>query len=492
VRARLAALTACAALLGLALVLLRGEPRVWGDSGVFLTVAARLLEGDRLYAEVADNKDPLFYYSYAAALWVGGWKAPFALDGLWLAVGGIGIALLLRELRAGTAVVATGLLVYPLALTAAWYEPGASMLAGLALAPFPAWLWARERFIASGAVLGALVLFKANLGLVAGAPLLVLLALGSSARPRYRRVADAALGLALALGAAAAILAARGELRAYVEMLEYNTYYSDAGLRSQGGSGSFRNHLELAREVFRSSGRWQWPAVVTGAAALLATAAVFWRRGGAAFRALSGVAIAALLAAVVTLGMTALFREHLQMLAFPFALGAATFVAAASTFGRRAGPVAAAALVAFAAWSSLKHEDLGNPTLDQWTASQLSVPGEALERTRAGSFADGERVPYAVFGRNTEDGHAAFVGGELELACRWFHQYPFYRDEELSETLDCARTEEPMLVLVTQSFYDAMPNEPRWETFVADTRQLLAARYELVTELGMSQVWKRR
>ena len=57
--------------LGLVLVLLRGDPYVASDQGVFLSVAGRMLDGDRLYSDVLDNKDPLFYYTYAGALWVG-------------------------------------------------------------------------------------------------------------------------------------------------------------------------------------------------------------------------------------------------------------------------------------------------------------------------------------------------------------------------------------------------------------------------------------
>ena len=62
--------------LGLALVLLRGDPFVASDQGVFLSVAGRMLDGDRLYADVFDNKDPLFFYTYAGAFWIGGWRGP--------------------------------------------------------------------------------------------------------------------------------------------------------------------------------------------------------------------------------------------------------------------------------------------------------------------------------------------------------------------------------------------------------------------------------
>ena len=70
--------------------LLRGrDPVVASDQGVFLSVAARMLDGDQLYAEVFDNKDPLFFYTYAGALWVGGWRGPFLLDAVWLGLAGV-------------------------------------------------------------------------------------------------------------------------------------------------------------------------------------------------------------------------------------------------------------------------------------------------------------------------------------------------------------------------------------------------------------------
>ena len=71
-----------------------GSRRWNGDQGVFLSIAARLLDGDRLYAEVIDNKDPLFFYAHAGAFWVGGWRGPPALDALWLGVAALSFALL--------------------------------------------------------------------------------------------------------------------------------------------------------------------------------------------------------------------------------------------------------------------------------------------------------------------------------------------------------------------------------------------------------------
>ena len=127
-RSWIAALAA-AGLFGGALVLVVGQPAIGSDQGVFLSVAARLLDGDALYAEVVDNKDPLFFVSYAGALWVGGWRGPSLLDGLWFGLAAIGFAAMLRALGAPRAAVVAGFFVYPLALAGGWYFTGLSMSA---------------------------------------------------------------------------------------------------------------------------------------------------------------------------------------------------------------------------------------------------------------------------------------------------------------------------------------------------------------------------
>lgn len=481
---------AVAASLAVAVLLaaLRVEPQVWGDPGVWLSVAARLLDGDRLYVDVFDNKDPFFFYSYAVALWAGGVRGPFVLEVLWLGVGAVGMVLALRALRVGTAAMLAGALVYPFALTAAWYVPGATMVPALALAPIALWLAVRGSAFAAGVVLVVSMLFKFNLGLVVAAPLLTLLALGPDGATRRRRAAQAAGGAAVALALAAILLASRGELRAYVETLSYNVHYSSAGVHD----GGVRAHLAVVRELFAAAGKWQLPAAVLATASLLAVTVAGSLRLGRTFRKVSLACVGTLAAALVTLALTAIFTVHLQLLAYPAALAAATFVLAGRQLWRPLGVVAAACCVGFAAWSSLKHEDLSRLTLRTWTTAPVSTPGLALESTRQRLFPDARHVSYAVFGRNTEDGHAAFLDDSMDLSCRYFHQYPFYRQAQLDETLDCARRTRPRLILVTTSLYDPMPGEPRWERFVAGVRALLADRYRLVTEQGMSQVWARR
>jgi hypothetical protein len=470
------------------LAAIRVKPQVWGDPGVWLSVGARLLDGDRLYADVFDNKDPLFFYDYAAALWVGGVRGPFLVEILWLGLGTGAMALALRTLCVGTLAMLAGALVYPFALTAAWYVPGATMVPALALAPVALWLWVRGSTFWAGVVVVVSMLLKLNLALVVAAPLVALLALGGGSIPRRRRALEAMGGATLALLVAAFVLGVRGELRPYLDTILYNVHYSNAGVHE----GGIRAHLAIIREFFAASGKWQLPAAELTATILLVTVVIGWLRLGWVFKRLSAVAVAALAASFLTLALTAVFVEHLQLLSYPAALGAATLVVALRSLGKPAGAVTAVVVVLFAGWSSLKHEDLSRLTLRTWTTEPLSTPGLTLEAARARFVGKAGRVTYAVFGRNTEDGHAAFVDETIDLRCRYFHQYPFYRASQLQETIDCARREKPMLLLVTTSLYDPMPGRPAWEAFVASTRALLDSRYELVAQQGMSQVWRQR
>ena len=482
-----------ALLFGLVLVLLRGDPFVASDQGVFLSVAARLLDGDRLYSEVFDNKDPLFFYTYAGALFVGGWRGPFLLDAIWLAVAGISAALLARELRAPRSVVVASLLVYPLALTADWYLIGLSMLGGLAVAPLAPWLWLRGRFAGAGAVVGIVMLLKLNLAPFAAVPLAALLMLGAPEHKRARALLRAALGLAGTLLATAAVLGARGELRSYLEAIVYNVHYSNARTPSDDAIGRVRDHLRIVWDFFYLAGRWQVPLVTLILAAFVVAMCLAWMRGSRSERLLAGIATAAVLASLLVLATTAYGYEHLQLLALPATLVAAALIwRADASLGRAAGTIAATVVVLFAAWSSAK--PVGATDVSAlWTGRAISPGAIALERARARVAADARRVSYMVLGSNSEGGHAAFIEPEFDLRCRYFHLYYFSVHEQFDETLACAERESPTFVLVTLGFFEPAGNVPTWNAFVRRSRRFLESRYELVEEEYPGvQVWKRR
>ena len=190
------------------------------------------------YTQTIENKDPLFFYSYAAALWIGGWRGPFLLDGVWFALAAVGIGLLMRELRLQRSAIVAGFFIYPLALSSGWYLAGESTLGGVAIAPFAAWLWLRGRFTASGVVLAVVMLLKLNLIAIGAAPIAAFLLLGAPAGRRLAHLLRGIGGLVGALAAAALVLALRGELSQYLYIIRYNAWYSGRSIATMVSSAA--------------------------------------------------------------------------------------------------------------------------------------------------------------------------------------------------------------------------------------------------------------
>lgn len=473
-------------LLGIALALVRGYPWLTGDQGVFLSVAARVLDGDVLYAEVVDNKDPLFFYTYAAALLAGGYRAPFALDALWFALAAVSLWLLVRELRAPASAAMAAGVVYPLALAASWYRPGLSMLGALALSPLAAWLWLRGRFALAGVAVAVVLLFKLNLALVVVAPLVVFLVLRSSdGLPRRPQLVRATGGFVATGAVAATILALQGALGPYLDVIRNNVHY--AGAKSPGALGGLSGHLRVVRDSFADGGRWQLPAAVLGTVVLAGVVGWTARRSGWDAARLGLAALAVLAGALATLALTAIWPHHLQMFAYPAALGVATIAAFAASRARWAGVAVGAACAAFALWSTAKLETSIRP----WTDTPFTVPSTELEKARTRYFPNAGAVSYMVFGTNSENAHAVFIDDAFDLRCRWFQLYAFSRPELFDETMSCAREEAPELILVTLGFETA--RDPDWNAFIASARGLLERDYERVGRADPGfEVWKRK
>jgi hypothetical protein len=494
--ARSSALVAASVGYGALLVFLRGAPSVRDDAGVFLSVAARLLDGDRLYADVYDNKDPLFFYVEAAALGVGGWRAPFALDVLWVAIAALSTSGLLRAIGASRLIAAVGFVVYPLLLTGTWYYAGYSMLAALALTPAIGWLWARGSWGWAGGVLGAALLLKINLVLVLVATPLVLSVLRRPGESPWRRLARAGAGLAAVLGAAVAFLAARGELAPYLEMLRENVSYANDVLVYTGREGNIAGHVRTA--AGDTPHFWLVVALflITGALALWTL--VRSLRGGARATpeaVLGGLFLACGGATALTLALTAAWDHHLQMLAFPGVLLVTFLVASAWSVARAtqlrvAGTCAALGISLFLLGGTDAPGGADAPR-SRWWSDVRSYTAEAMEAARAERLPGARTITYAHLGQNDEEGHAAFLDGSFELACSRFHQYVHTHD--LDAVLRCLDERRPQLVVVTSSFrfYDEAPE--RWNLWVDRGRSFLQRRYEHVLRLetprGPVEVW---
>ena len=293
---------------------------------------------------------------------------------------------------------------------------------------------------------------------------------------------------ARALAAAAASSALRGELRPYLELVAYNVYYSSARTAvRRDASVALREHLDVVVEYFDPRVAGSYPL------ALLVLAVVRRRRRlrraarGTRTRSVCSRAVAA--ATTRRLHCCVVALDRVLVRAPPGARVPGDPHRGDADLARRrdrrprAGAIAAAACRAVrCSGSSLKSDD-GTGCLALLDARRRSAPGamrSSAPVTRR-SQTSTRRDVHGVRRRTARTATPRSSATRFDLVCRYFHLYPFSPDEQFDETLDCADRERP----------DVRPGDARllrstWRYARGGTRssrpsrRLLDASYELV------------
>jgi hypothetical protein len=460
-----------------------------------MSVAGLLNHGARLYVNVIDNKDPLFYYSHAVALAVVGWRGPYLLDVVWLALAGAGIALLLRALGLPTRAIVIGFLAYPMLLAGQWYLAGYSMLGSLALVPLAGLMWARERPVLCGIVVATGAFFQIDTILLLVSVPIVLCATDRPGGQRRSQGAKAMAAFAAAVAVAGALLALAGELGGYLRNITRNVAYSHDVFAALGLRGGVLGHIRVAVNAIGSPPRYVAVALMFLAVAAMAVTVLAHRprlaTDGPA-RATAALLVGALLATTVTLSLTAVWSQHDQMLAYPAALIAVFLSLAIPSARSKAGgtvgwlvPLAAAALIG-AAWKPGN----GDGGASWWKPAHSEAAILVKRATGDGRHPQGD-FTIAHLGQNDEEGFAAFLPARYRLACPEIDQYPF--TPEPQRTLDCVRSTQPDLILVTPNFRAIATGPAAWNGFVHAGWSMLHLDYRLAASgrgyAGTTEVW---
>ena len=460
------------------LLLVRGRPITYSDTGIFLTVAQEILNGGRLYVDVIDNKDPLFYYSQAVALATGGWRGPFLADALWLTIAGASSLVLVRLLTRRMSLAFFALLLYPLLLTGIHFFAGMSETPGLALVPLFAFLMFAPRPVLAGLTAAAILLLKLNLAPVVA--LIVVAALVSGRGPWRTLLWRSAAAFAGLYVAVLLLLGIRGEFGGYLSSLQANRDYANDVLPVVYGRSGISGHLAVIRE--------QTPTILMilalggiVLAGLLIGLAPAVRRHTASLSLLAG---AAWIGCLGVLSLTAVWGHHLELLALPITL---TWVLVAwcvalvlderAQEGESSRTVSAVAVGLIGACVILNGIFLAPPSSDNfhaWADAPYHPVADALLAARPAADSD---VTYAHLGQNDEFSMGAFLPSSFHLVCPHIQQYPWSRQPELDETLNCLATKVPDLLAVTPLFdpsrqwYSPDPEASRpWRAFYERAR----------------------
>ena len=497
---------------------LRAPTWVASDAGVFYSVFNQLGQGRRLYIDVFDHKDPLFYVGHTLAYGALGPRGPMLWEGALSLV--LLVAVLQLGARRGLGLLARVLLAVVFAAVhflPPVYVPVHTYQQALALALVALWLAAGGRTGVAGAVFAAAVWSKLTLATLAPG-FLVFVALSGSDRSSWRGRLTRAVGGAVSTTClVAGLLYARGELRGYADALAVNVLYPSL---NPPDITTFVNTPDL------------WGRVVTLYTAPLATvylALVVTSAGlaltvrepaptGIPVRALAWLALLAFGGTLTTLTIASWWAHHFQMAGVALVLALLPLLAVLSAAGEgtraptiglprsrwtlamlgsipRWGALAAGVgvpmvvlgVVAPVFASRVTVQGLGWTPLDPCTMLVSVYASPGTRRPECALLQEwwpaGTR--FATLQANNPGTLAAWTPPSMVLACRVFYQFVWLDPRLLDEAADCiANGAVDVVFRASPSGSYRRANDPLLDS--------LRSSYRLTRRHGDIEVWERR
>lgn len=442
-----------------------------GDYGFFTAVAERLRAGDRLYADVWDNKDPLVFYSIALARTLGPVGA-WILELGWVLVCSVSLYAIARfgDLGRRSSVFIAGALG-PVIVLGFPYFMGSTHLPGVALTLLATALFLRHRTTWSGLAVGILVFVKFVM-LPLALAVIVATAIRTDGRRAPRALRPFAFGLGGTIAAVALVMLVRGELWGFIETQQHNILYSQSPIVSAAYTSLYQKVGQHIVILVNTHILVIW--LTSGAIALFAS----WshRRAGSNRSWLDQsvlwwAASTALVAAVASIAITGKWIHHAEILAVSSLLFMVVLATTLRTSWRWPSWISLALVAAITiplaglVPLSTYRDALSTFTLNWQKANQTDPLTEILL----------QRVPTSV----------AFVGwGNLvprtkelpgwTVACRHIAQRPFNPKIIFDETIECLPSAE--LIVITND-YGRDPAFPEYTAFVDSVEALVDQQY---------------
>ena len=223
-------------------------PDLHRDHSVFVSIAERLIAGDRLYSGAWDNKDPLFYWILA----MGRYVSPYAdvvIEILWLLLACFSVRSMMTHLSfAKRVTTAFAFGVTPIILTGGMYVPGLTHLPAEALILASTALALKNKYLIAGLVLSTLAMEKLILTPVAVIAVAVVLHFGEQSQSLRKLIRDFGFGIFGGLAFWMFVLFYRHELGPYFYAQKLNFLYANSGAGRHALSDAlgpiFRHYLQ--------------------------------------------------------------------------------------------------------------------------------------------------------------------------------------------------------------------------------------------------------
>ena len=460
-------------------------PDLHRDHSVFVSVAERLIAGDRLYSGVWDNKDPLFYWTLA----LGRSITPYAdviIEILWLLIACISVRSILRHLSLSNSVsILFAYGVTPIILTGGMYVPGLTHLPAEALI-FVAIAFAMNQRIAfSGVAIATLAMAKLVLvpvGLIAVATILFL---RRTSQPLKKTSGSLILGFGSGLAVWSAVLLYRSEFSPYLNAQKLNFLYAN----SQAGRHALTDSFgPIFRHFLQSLSISALIILIVATSYLVLTK--FDIRNRFKLKSLPEgqntiwyLSVVTLFASAGVLFVSGIWPHHGQVYYVPAVFVAILFVSRqlenVQTISLKTLLVFALVGVIFGGviYPTQYVQSARDATKSLEMLNQVSpLTQELLKRSPNGT--------YARAGSNNDLGHA-FGLRNWKLACYRFNQYSFDPEMLLEKDADCLS--KATYILVTPGQYEQpnpatqsqeKPTPPAFQKYLEQLRAMLAKSYK--------------
>lgn len=450
-------------------------PSLCCDGAIWVSVAERLLAGDRLYSEVYDNKDPLFFYFLAGQRALGPW-AQVAAEVLLIGIASAAsysIAILSSSRWSAAAI---SLIAVPIVVTGRFYLAGYAFLPATSLILVASAASAYGRPALAGVSVALLLFAKINvfpIG-IAGVACFLL------SRNRHSEMITFVAVAFVTVITFVCVLMAREEFWPYVNVVRLNVAYS------QGAVVGEKTGLALIA-AHMVSVYVPWVAAIFLANMVILAGMLILQLTSRISVAISTASVATLATSMLVFGLTGIFNHHNQMLVTPavFAMiGLAPFLDWAVEKGSSKIAIVGLAIVAAFILGGL-------PKPSKYVQSATSVGksysalGELSPEARR-LLAVGASGTYARFGTNDGQGHAYGLKN-WRLACPRFHQYDFEPKSILDTVFDCASAAPTLIVSETFGQHEPVREDAygyswrhttkTWDDFVVRVERLLAQNY---------------
>ena len=441
------------------------------DRGIFVSIAERLLAGDKLYLDVWENKDPIFYYMIS----LGRVFSPYAdvvLEILYIVIAATSLYFISRSLNfRKTTALMIGFIGCPIIITGGNYYPGYSHLPGTALVFASLAFLLRDRHFLCGLLFSFLIFTKLTTAPVLLSIIIVVLLINSNLQKNKLLLFGILTGAVIPVAA----LLMRGEFWGYIQNFRFNLIYVNENL--------YPSWPQPIAHILKSSNSISFSLSLL---VILILIVEFSRLRKVNFSEnqpsdwiLLGITFASFIASYIVLSLTGLWDHHNQILYIPALLSIIIFSKFAELIFQDkpnlvilvtvilavilAGPKPSTLLVAY---SEMKQELSSLSSLSPEASAILSV-------SRTGK--------YARIGTNDDQGHAYGLRN-LKLVCPYFHLYPLAPISEktfFKKTLDCLPNADTIIISSTFSpmlNIGNVDNNP-WKIFISNVAQLLESKY---------------